>query len=256
MNTDSLKKRTILLATLTILLAPASHAETQDAAAIIKAAIDQWRGTSSHSTMSMTIHRPDWERTMVMEAWTSGEKKSLVRVLEPKKDAGNGTLLLDKNMWTFTPKINRVIKIPSSMMNQSWMGSDFSNKDISRSADIVDQYKHTLVATEQQDGHKVYVIESVPREDAPVVWGKEIVRVRDDYVMVEHTFYDQDMKPVKRMRTSKIGKMGGRTIALQERMAKIETPDEYTEVKMISASFDINIPAATFTLANLRNPRF
>jgi len=226
-----------------------------EAADIIKSAIDQWRGTSSHSRMSMTIHRKDWERTMVMEAWTAGEKKSLVRVLEPKKDAGNGTLLLDKQMWTFTPKINRVIKIPSSMMNQSWMGSDFSNKDIARSSDIIDQYKHTLITTESHNGHKVYVIESVPKEAAPVVWGKEMLKVRDDYVLLEHTFYDQLMKPVKSMKTSKVGMMGGRIVAIQERMAKIETPEEYTEIKMISAKFDIPIADSIFTLSSLRNPR-
>jgi len=192
---------------------------------------------------------------MVMEAWTAGEKKSLVRVLEPKKDAGNGTLLLDKQMWTFTPKINRVIKIPSSMMNQSWMGSDFSNKDIARSSDIIDQYTHKLIATESHDGHKVYVIESIPKEAAPVVWGKEVLKVRDDYVLLEHTFYDQLMKPVKSMKTSKVGLMGGRVVAIQERMAKIETPEEYTEIKMISARFDIPIADSLFTLSNLRNPR-
>ena len=192
---------------------------------------------------------------MTMEAWTSGERKSLVRVLQPKKDAGNGTLLLDNKMWTFSPKINRVIKIPSSMMNQSWMGSDFSNKDIARSADIIDQYKHSLIDTEAHEGRKVYVIESVPKENAPVVWGKEILRIRDDYVLLEHTFYDQDMKPVKRMKTSKVGMMGGRMVAIQERMAKTETPDEYTEIVLMSARFNLTISDATFTLSSLRNPR-
>lgn len=249
--------RTTMLTALTVFnLASIAPAQALDAAAIIKAAMDQWRGTSSHSTMSMTIHRPDWERTMVMEGWTAGDKKSLVRVLEPKKDAGNGTLLIGDNMWTFSPKVNRVIKIPSSMMNQSWMGSDFSNKDIARSADIIDQYHHSLLETQTADGHKVYVIQSVPKEDAPVVWGKEVLRIRDDYVLLEHTFFDQDMKPVKRMKTSKVGMMGGRMVALQERMAKIETKDEYTEFKMLSAKFDISVPDSTFTLSNLRNPRF
>jgi len=237
-------------------LALPCSAQTIDAAAIIKGAIDQWRGVTSHSTMAMTIHRPDWERTMTMEAWTAGEKKSLVRVLEPKKDAGNSTLLIDNSMWSFSPKVNRVIKIPSSMMNQSWMGSDFSNKDVARSSDIIDQYIHSLIATETSEGHKVYVIQSVPKEDAPVVWGKEVLRIRDDYVMLEHTFYDQDMNPVKRMLTSKVGMMGGRMVAIQERMAKIETPDEYTEIKVLSASFDIKVSDSTFTLSNLRNPRF
>ena len=231
-------------------------ADTIDAAKIIKAAMDQWRGTTSHSTMSMTIHRPDWERSMTMDAWTAGEKKSLVRVLEPKKDAGNGTLLIDNSMWSFSPKVNRVIKIPSSMMNQSWMGSDFSNKDVARSADIIDQYNHSLIATDTSEGHKVYTIQSIPKEDAPVVWGKEVLRIRDDYVMLEHTFYDQDMKPIKRMGTSKVGMMGGRMVAIQQRMAKLETKNEYTEIKMINAKFDIKVPDSMFTLSNLRNPRF
>jgi outer membrane lipoprotein-sorting protein len=230
-------------------------ANTMDAAAIIKAAMDQWRGTTSHSTMSMTIHRSDWERTMTVEGWTSGEKKSLMRVLKPKKDAGNGTLLIDNKMWSFSPKVNRVIKIPSSMMGQSWMGSDFSNKDVARSADIIEQYVHTLINTESSEGHQVYVIESVPKEEAPVVWGKEILRVRDDYVLLEHTFYDQDMQPVKRMLTSKVGMMGGRMVAIKERMSKIETPNEFTEIKIVSASFNIKVPDSMFTLSNLRNPR-
>jgi len=231
------------------------HAEAIDAASIIKSAMDQWRGLTSYSTMSMTIHRSDWERTMTMQGWTAGDKKSLFRVLKPKKDAGNGTLLLDKKMWTFSPKVNRVIKIPSSMMSQSWMGSDFSNKDVARSTDIIDQYVHTLVATEEVDCHKVYVIESVPNDDAPVVWGKEVLKIRDDYVMLQHTFYDQDMQPVKQMNTLKVGMMGGRMLAISERMAKVDTPDEYTEINVTEAEFDIRIPDNMFTLSNLRNPR-
>ena len=230
-------------------------AQAIDAGAIIQAAMDQWRGTTSHSIMSMTIHRPDWQRTMTMKAWTAGDTESLVRVLAPKKDAGNGTLLLDNKMWAFSPKVNRVIKIPSSMMNQSWMGSDFSNKDVARSADIIKQYVHTLIDTEQSDEHKVFVIQSVPKEDAPVVWGKEVLRIREDYVLLEHTFYDQDMKPVKRIRTSTVGMMGGRMVAIEQRMVKLATPEQYTEIKLISAEFDIEIPLEMFTLSNLRNPR-
>ena len=142
------------------------------------------------------------------------------------------------------------------MMNQSWMGSDFSNKDIARSADIIDQYHHTLLETQTSEGHKVYVIQSIPKEAAPVVWGKEVLRIRDDYVLLEHTFFDQDMKPIKRMLTSKVGMMGGRMVAIQERMAKTDTPNEYTEIKVLSAKFDLKVPDSMFTQSNLRNPRF
>ena len=249
----SYQVRNAAFATL-MLFCPSLYA-TSDAQAIIKAAMDHWRGLSSYSVMSMTIHRPEWERTMTMRSWTLGEKKSLVRVTEPKKDAGNGTLLLDKKMWTFSPNINRVIRIPSSMMNQSWMGSDFSNKDIARSDDIIDEYQHTLISTETQDGHKIYVIESIPREDAAIVWGKDILKIRDDNVLLQHSFYDQDMKNVKYLDTLKIQTMGGRTLASQQRMINIEKPEEWTEIIIRSAEFDIDIPKSTFTLSNLRNPR-
>ena len=92
--------------------------EITDAKDLVRAAMDHWRGTNSYSEMTMTIHRPDWERSMSMRAWSEGDKLSLVRVTQPKKDAGNGTLLKDNDMWSYSPKINRIIKIPSSMMSQ------------------------------------------------------------------------------------------------------------------------------------------
>ena len=107
--------------------AAGAAAQEIDAADIIRKLMDNYRGLTSYSEMTMIIHRTDWERSMTMRAWTEGEKHTLVRVVEPKKDAGNGTLSVDGNMWTYTPKINRVIKIPSSMMSQSWMGSVFTN---------------------------------------------------------------------------------------------------------------------------------
>ena len=229
--------------------------EITDARDLVRAAMDHWRGINSYSEMTMTIHRPDWERSMSMRAWSEGDKLSLVRVTEPKKDAGNGTLLKDNDMWSYSPKINRIIKIPSSMMRQSWMGSDFSNKDISKSTDIISQYDHTLVGTEEKDGHLFYTIQSIPHEEAAVVWGKEVVTVRDDYVMMRQEFWDQDGALVKEMNAFEVQEMGGRTLAKRMRMNKTETPDEWTEMEVNAIDFDVDLPDSIFTLSNLRNPR-
>lgn len=234
------------------------HAQTawsQDAKDIVRASIDHWRGQSSYSEMTMTIHRPDWERSMSMRGWTEGDERSLVRVTAPRKDRGNGTLMDGNSMWSFSPKVNRVIKIPSSMMGQSWMGSDFSNKDVSRADDIVDQYDHTLLNTAEQDGHAIYEIQSVPHEEAAVVWGKEILRIRDDYVLIEQSFYDQDGELVKKLESLDIGEMGGRTVALRQRMGKVDVPDEWTEIEIDAIDYDVDLSSNVFTLSNLRNPR-
>ena len=193
--------------------AAGAAAQELDAADIIRKAMEHYRGLTSYSELTMIIHRPDWERSMTMRAWTEGEKHTLVRVVEPKKDAGNGTLSVDGNMWTYTPKINRVIKIPSSMMSQSWMGSDFSNKDVSKDTVIIDQYDHTLLDQYEQDGFQVYVIQSIPHEEAAVVWGREVLTVRDDWVLLKQEFRDQEDVLVKTLEALEIAPMGGRNVA-------------------------------------------
>ena len=241
---------------LLIFLVPATAwGQERDATQIVRDAINHWRGLSSYGEMTMTIHRPDWERTMSMESWSQGEKLSLVRVTEPRKDRGNGTLIDDDKMWTYSPKVNRVIKVPSSMMNQSWMGSDFSNKDIARTDDIVEQYDHALLSTTEQDGHTVYEIQSIPHEEAAVVWGREVLKIRDDNVMLEQRFYDQDDVLVKTLSTLEVKEMGGRAVAAQQRMVKEDEPEEWTEVIMNTVEFDIELADNVFTLSNLRNPR-
>lgn len=244
------------LIALLLLAAPlATAGEGMTAEQLVRAAMDHWRGHSSRSEMTMTVHRPDWERSMTLRAWSEGDDRSLIRVIEPPRDAGNATLLVDKDMWTFSPKVNRIIKVPSSMMGQSWMGSDFSNKDVSKSTDIIDNYRHELTATEERDGRKVYVITSIPHEDAPVVWGKEVLRVRDDFVLLEEQFWDQDGELVKTLRTLEVAEMGGRAVARVMRMGKTDAPEEWTEMVVHEIEFDVDLPPSVFTLSSLRNPR-
>ncbi len=255
MTTSNRKFSPALVGAVLLACTPAVAAETPSADDIVRAAVDQWRGLSSESEVTMTIRRPDWERTMTMQAWTKGDERSLVRVTGPARDRGNGTLTNDNNMWSFSPKVNRVIKIPSSMMSQSWMGSDFSNKDVARTNDIIDQYTHTLVDTRVDGDTTVYEIESVPLEEAAVVWGREVLLIRDDYVVAEQRFYDQDDELVKTLTSLEIGEMGGRMVALRQRMQSVDTPDEWTEIAVLSAEYDIELPDNLFTLSNLRNPR-
>lgn len=245
----------IALALLLLVVANSSLAQEPSARDILQATIDQWRGTTSYAEMTMTIHRPDWERRMSMRAWTRGQDQSLVRVTAPPRDAGNATLLLNKQMWTFAPNINRVIKVPSSMMAQSWMGSDFSNKEVARSDDILDDYDHRLLKTERGESHLIWHIESIPHETAAVVWGREVLQVREDYVVLQHDFYDQDGELVKTLVSTSIANMGGRVVPKVQRMSKVDAPEEWTEIRIDRMEFDIELSDRLFTVSNLRNPR-
>ena len=252
---DKFMKKLCLLILVLGIFRPVSGAEERDAQTIIRDAIDHWRGLSSYTEMTMVIHRPDWERSMTMRAWTKGQDQSLVRIVEPRKDRGNGTLIDHNNMWLYSPKINRVIKVPSSMMGQSWMGSDFSNKDIARTDEIVNEYEHSILGVEIIDGVTVYEIESVPLEDAAIVWGKEVLRIRADHVILRHSFFDQDGELVKVLETVEIAEMCGRIIAKRQRMSKVDRPQEWTEISVIFVAYEVEFHDNLFTQFSLRNPR-
>jgi outer membrane lipoprotein-sorting protein len=244
------------LATGCVLLAVCDAAfAAPDPTALIKAAIHHWRGDSSYTEVAMTIHRPDWQRKQVMVAWTQGDANSLVRFTAPPADADNATLKLGQALWLFNPKLNQVIKLPYSMMAQNWMGSDFSYNDYAKSDQIVTDYTHSLIATEKRDGHQVYTVECLPKPQAAVVWGKQLVKIRDDDVLLEEAFYDQDMKPVRTLQATKIAPLGGRPYPVVMRMSATDKPGQWTEMHYTRGIFNLALPDYLFTLSNLRNPR-
>jgi outer membrane lipoprotein-sorting protein len=234
---------------------PGKEQEIGDATRIVKGALDYWRDTSSYAEIEMTIHRPDWERKSLMKSWTRGDKDALVRFVDPPKDAGSSTLKLGDDMWIFTPKLGRVIKLPFSMMAQSWMGSDFSYNDLAKSDELLLHFDNRIIGEEKHDGHKVYIIEAIPHANAPVIWGKQEVKIRDDHLLLEETFFDQDFKAVKRMKAVQIGPMGGKTYVTRMRMATLEEDEHWTEITYKEAEFGPDLPDTLFTVASLRNPR-
>ena len=245
----------VLTAASLVSTALAAPALAQDAATILRTAFDNWRADSSHAVLEMEIKRASGTRTMTMESWTEGEDKALVRFTAPARDAGNATLQLGPATYVFNPKLNQVIKLPASAMSQSWMGSDFSYEDLSRSERVIDDFTHTLVATKSSGGHKVWVIESVPKRGVPVVWGKQVLSVRDDGVLFSVEYYDQLGNRVRVMSADKISTLGGRPYPTVMIMRADDKPGEYTKVTTVSADFNIDIPSYLFTKSNLQNPR-
>ncbi len=277
MTTESTRARTIRAGALAVAVAlsviPAATATTgsgegsssgqgpegaPDGNALVRAAFEHYRGEASVGTAEMTIHRPDWERTLRMDVWTEGDAESLVRITAPAKDEGNGTLKTGDDMYLYNPKVNRVIKLPPSMMSQSWMGSDFSNNDLAKTDSLVDDYDHRVVETSIRDGHTVHSIRSTPKPGAPVVWGSLELEIRDDDVLLEERFYDEDGVLIKILSASDVGMLGGRILPKTLRMQKAEAPSgaesEWTELHYEDLEFRDDLPDRIFTRSNLQNP--
>ena len=232
---------------------PLTHA--QDAQALVKESFEYVRGKTSISKIEMTIHRPGWQRVMVIKAWTRGEDQSIFWIVSPPKDKGNGTLKKGREMWMFNPKVNRVIKIPPSMMSQAWMGSDFSNDDLSKTESLITDYDHTVEGTAVHEGRKVYLIKSVPKTEAPVIWGLQKLKIREDHIFLKQAFYDEEYRLVKTLTTLQIEPLGGRLFPKIWKMQKADSEGEYTLLEYKELDFDKRLSENLFSLSSLRHPR-
>ena len=226
-----------------------------DANKIVTDGFNYWRGKASIGTVEMLIHREDWERAMTIKAWTRGQKDSLFYIAAPPKDYGNGTLKKGREMWIYNPKVNRVVKVPPSMMSQSWMGSDFSNNDLAKSDSLLQDYDHSFIGTETHEGKTVYIIKSMPKPNAPVVWGMQQLKIREDHIWLSEEFFDEDLQPVKIMKAMKIQMLDGKLFPKVWQMRNVDEQDRYTQLTYESLEFKSSLPDYFFTLSSLKRPR-
>jgi outer membrane lipoprotein-sorting protein len=228
----------------------------QNAKEIVERADQLIRANSSYSEILMQIIRPDWSREMKMKVWSLEPEYALVLITEPAKDKGTVTLKRDKEVWNWIPSVNRVIKIPPSMMLQSWMGSDFTNDDLVRQSSIVKDYEHSILNEETYEGYTCYKIQMLPKPEAGVVWGKIITWItKEGFLQLRADYYDEDDYLVKSMLGSKVRQMGGRTIPTHWEMVPQDEPGQKTVMEYLDIKFNIKIDESFFSLQNMKRVR-
>jgi len=247
-------KKTISLLFISILASAILPA--QDARDIVQKALDNFRGESSKSTLTMKIIRPGWSREVRLKAWSKGEKYSLIKILAPARDKGVAYLKVDKEIWNWQPSIERSIKLPPSMMGQSWMGSDFTNDDLVRESSELRDYTHRIIGSDTIEGRECWKIELLPKEDAAVIWGKIIMWIsKKDYLELRAEFYDEDGNLINIMKASDVKNMNGRIIPTRLEMIPADKPGQKTVLIYENIEFDIPIPDSFFSLQNMKKVR-
>ncbi len=228
----------------------------QDAKEIMRKADQLMKSNSSYSELKMTIIKKDWSRTIGMKTWALEPDYAIIYITEPARDKGTVTLKRKKEVWNWLPSAQRVIKIPPSMMLQSWMGSDFTNDDLVKESSKVDDYTHSILRKEKYDGYDCYVIESIPKPDAGVVWGKIISWISEkEFYQLKAEFYDEDDYLVKTFLGTEIKKMDDRTIPTHWEMIPEDKPGEKTIMIYEKIDFNIDVKESFFSEQNMKRIR-
>jgi hypothetical protein len=245
----------LLIVCAVVAVAPAPQ-NFPDADEIVRRADANMRGSTNYSDMTMTVIRPDWSRTVSMKGWDKGRTYSLTLITAPAKQQGQAFLKRGVEMWNWVPAIDRVIKIPPSMMSQSWMGSDFTNDDLIKESSTVKDYSHAVTGRDTIDGRACWRVALAPLANAAVVWGKVVawITVQGD-IEVKAEYYDEDGALVNTERFSDIRALGGRTIPARMEMTPAAKPGCKTVLAITSIWFDKPIADDFFSLQNLKRAR-
>ena len=214
---------------------------------------DIYRSNASHGILTLAVTTSNWQRSLTLEQWSKGNNMHLIKVLKPKKEKDLATLRVDNNVWNYMPKVKRVVKIPSSMMSSSWMGSHFTNDDLVKQSRMVIDYDFSITYEGLRDGVDIVEISCIPKKNAAVVWGKvEVIVYRNDFIPLNIVYYDEDLKLSRTLKFSNIQVLGGKKIPLQMKMVPTDEPEESTAILWEKIEFDIVIKDDFFSLRKLQ----
>jgi len=235
-----------------VIVSGVTYGQQNDATAIVKKIDELYRSQSSYTEMEMEIVTPHWQRTLRMKVWTKGTRHTFIRITAPAKEAGVATLRVGNEMWNYLPNTNKVMKIPPSMMMSSWMGSDFTNNDLVQEFTLLDDYNFDLVHPDTARQGYLY-IRAIPKQDRPIVWGKQLITVRkSDSLPVREEYYDEKGNLMRVLNFRDITQLGGRTIPAVMEMLPKDKEGNRTVIRYLDARFDTNVSDDIFSLRNLR----
>lgn len=242
-------QRTLLLLCLCLLAVPPASGEPFDLQELIRQVEIQYSGHSSHALVRMEVATENWKRSLEMESWSLKRDHFLTRILEPAKERGVSTLKVEKEVWNYLPKVDRVIKVPPSMMGGSWMGSHITNDDLVKGSEVDQDYTFALM----EESASSWRIECVPKPEAAVVWGKlvyEIEKERKLPLRVE--YYDEEMALVREIVFDDVQSVSGRPLPLRMTVRPIDKPDERTVMHYQKIEFDLPLAPDFFSLRTLK----
>ncbi|NIP77938.1 MAG: outer membrane lipoprotein-sorting protein [Gemmatimonadetes bacterium] len=242
---------TVVLALAGLASVPAAGQELPSMDEVIDHLDELYRSSSSHSVMTMTVVRERGTRELTLESWTQGEEEALIVIRSPAREAGTATLMTEEGLWNYAPRADRLIRIPTGLLSESWMGSHFTNDDLMRETSYDDDYD-TELSWAERDGERHLLVTLTPKPDAPVVYTRVLFWLTpEEWIPVAEEFYDEG-ELIRTMTFDQVETVSGREIPLRMTLVPTEDPDERTVVRYDELRLDVPVDADLFTRRGLR----
>ncbi len=226
------------------ILAVVGSAGAQDRGeAILDAILDAQRGGQTmRGTVTMTVARPDQERVYQIEMVSDGDERSLISVVAPSRDAGQAFLRDGENLYLYSPRLRRTLRLPPSGQTDSFLGSDISYSDLS-GRDLATDYT-VSITDETADTIELTL---VPEPGAPTPYG-QVVLTADAQTLapLAYVFFDQRETAVRRLVFDDFVAVDGLRFPTRTEIENLLRPGERTTMVIEDYEFGIDVPPACF----------
>lgn len=212
---------------------------------------DLYRSSSSHAVMTMTVDRERGTRELTLESWSRGNDDALIVIRSPAREAGTATLMTDEGLWNYAPRADRLIRIPSGLLSESWMGSHFTNDDLLRETSYREDYTASL-DWHEEEGTRYLRVTLTPRPDAPVIYTLlHFLLTPDDWIPVRWDYLDEG-ELVRQLFYDQVEVVSGRELPMRMVIQPMDAPDERTVILYETLELDIAVDDALFSRQGLR----
>ena len=245
-----------------LFLASTLNLYSQDAKEIARKSINVIEFESMEMTTTLNIH-DNRGNTRIRQVVVATRKfgdvtKTLMRFTSPADVQGTSILIYDyedkgDDMWIFLPSLRRVRRIVSTEKGNSFMGSEFSNADMSRPN--IDYFTYKLLGSETINGKDCWKIEAVAIsrdvENENGYFKRVSLIEKSTHLMQRSELFDRADRPLKVHILSDYRKQpNGKYFAFSMEMQNVRS-NRRSEMRIDKFQLGSNLDENSFAVANL-----
>ncbi len=212
---------------------------------------NRWSETSI-IVSTMKIHGKRGTRTITSKTWMNGEDQSFTEYLSPVRQKGVKMLKLEDNLWTYSPKADRTIKIAGHMLRQSLMGSDLSYEDMMENNKLSEAYMASVTGEEIVNNRDCYVVELTAIESVLAYQKRKLYVDKIRMVAIKEERFAKSGKLLKTTLIEEVMLVEGRWIPKKMIFKDVLSKGSGTEFIIDEIEFEVEIPQNIFSKASLR----
>ena len=227
---------------------------------VIQKVKDRADGDTRYGEMELTLKKKNGStRQRKVTSWAMDEGRDTKKMMfftYPGDVKGTGFLTWDYDQmdkedakWLYLPAMKKTRRISgSSSKTDYFMGTDFTYDDMGQRH--VDEDKHKLLREETRNGHKCWVVESVP-VDKHEIYSRKVSWIRQDCLIADHVEYYDKLNKLHRVLTiQEVKKIQSFWTVLKMEMRNVQT-EHSTTIVVKNTQYDVKVDKALFTVAKL-----